>query len=870
MSENVVTEIGLLFVPGVTSLFLLHSIEQLADSRRVRDILRIRKQFIILEQKMANTKVKKWKKPDKDHSGATRELSKGYMMLGEECKIEGGLTLDFRAKNVLFYVLKAVDLFCYQLVSYRDKKHSKKKGAEPVRTIRYTGRVLTHQFVIGQTGNQKEVIFVVIHAHEPTYFKPDQKQAEKWFQEFSQVSRYSKEKELSRGAVVNTKQPPINAPERYTPKTDRRFVGDYVTLRSEPGPKQSPEATGSKLMTGQVASPSSGTKPTRNKSDPALSTTARKHGNAAKNTRIKQNGSMGQLPETRGIQKQERRSQQEDGIFNRKGHLNKQTEKSPSSTSDLSKVLRTQPRSTNDDDESLLSMYAPSEVIFDIHPWKFDDNDGDDHGEEDSMSPRNPQARKPVKRGRSLRRRRENGKFAWDLTDTIDEMDTATPAAPVKVHTGSPNSQLQDTDRTKPSYLSTKLGQYCGTPQQLVRTIEELKDRPLLVHLGESRQMYVSMKSSSTQRVVTTGMGSSSFDISTGRRRSISDPLDPEALVQSLSTLGIGARLSSGWQVEPGKFYRQNEGHESIWSSEHGSSPDYVRPTAFGDILSGHDRKAHTIGAYGRPGLDQTMVPSRNHKDPLPVPIKVVRPAQSWSPKTRPDLPYSVYDHMYHAYDEISSVLSSRQLIEMVTHEQSTGPVNVELKKHDVNNGVVFVELKSRIWIASWKREVNGKAKFHKTLHIGDELASVNGKDVRNVKHTAELISSSSGDMVKLHINRMPLAKVVYLTKSITDTWGCEFSRNELTKMYTGPLKDSGIAETPYGLNGKETKWVVTECHHQPVPIMTCQKDEVKNRMFMSNTELPLVLHPKDFIDSLVAMLKKNQKIIKHTSDYLI
>nr|XP_054765692.1 uncharacterized protein LOC129272598 [Lytechinus pictus] len=178
------------------------------------------------------------------------------------------------------------------------------------------------------------------------------------------------------------------------------------------------------------------------------------------------------------------------------------------------------------------------------------------------------------------------------------------------------------------------------------------------------------------------------------------------------------------------------------------------------------------------------MVPSRNHKDPLPVPIKVVRPAQSWSPKTRPDLPYSVYDHMYHAYDEISSVLSSRQLIEMVTHEQSTGPVNVELKKHDVNNGVVFVELKSRIWIASWKREVNGKVKFHKTLHIGDELASVNGKDVRNVKHTAELISSSSGDMVKLHINRMPLAKVVYLTKSITDTWGCEFSRNEGVTYY--------------------------------------------------------------------------------------
>ncbi|XP_041477594.1 uncharacterized protein LOC121425570 [Lytechinus variegatus] len=850
-------------------LFLLHSTVQHPDLRR-RNILRIPKKFIIL--KMANTKVKKWKKPDKDHSGATRELIKGYMMLGEECKIEGGLTLDFRAKNVFFYVLKAVDLFCYQLVSYRDKKHSKKKGAEPVRTIRYTGRVLTHQFVIGQTSSQKEVIFVVIHAQQPTYFKPDQKQAEKWFQEFSKVSRYSKEKELSRGAVVNTKQPPINAPERYTPKTNRQFVGDYVTLRSEPGPKQSPEATGSKL-TGQVPSPSSGTKPSRNKSNPALSTTAGKHGNAANNTHIKQNGSMGQLPDTRGFQTQERRTPQDDGIFNRKGHANKQAEKSPSSTSDLSKVSRTQPRSINDDEESLLSMYAPSEVIFDIHPWKFDDDDGDDHGEEDSMSPRIPNARKPVKRGRSLRRRRENGKFAWDLTDTIDEVDTATPAAPVKMHTGLPNSHDQDTDRTKPSYLSTKLGQYCGTPQQLVRKIEELKDRPLPVPPGESRQIYVSMKSS-TQRVVTTGMGSSSLnpavDISTGRRRSISDPLDPEALLRSMGSIGIGAGSSGGWQVEPGKFYRQNEGHESIWSSEHGSTPEYVRPTALGDILSGHDRKAHTIGAYGRPGLDQTMVPSRNPKDPLPVPIKVVRPAQSWSPKTRPDLPYSVYDYRHGAYDEISSVLSSRQLIEMVTHEQNTGPVNVELKKHDVNNGVVFVELKSRIWIASWKREVNGKAKFHKTLHIGDELASVNGKDVRNVKHTAELISSSSGDLVKLHINRMPLAKVVYLTKSITDTWGCEFSRNELTKMYTGPLKDSGIAETPYGLNGKETKWVVTECHHQPVPIMTCQKDEVKNRMFMSNTELPLVLHPKDFIDSLVAMLKRNQKIIKHTSDYQI
>lgn len=43
---------------------------------------------------------------------------------------------------------------------------------------------------------------------------------------------------------------------------------------------------------------------------------------------------------------------------------------------------------------------------------------------------------------------------------------------------------------------------------------------------------------------------------------------------------------------------------------------------------------------------------------------------------------------------------------------------------------------------------MNGQAKFQKKLHIGDELLAVNGQEIRDVKHAAELISSSSGDMV--------------------------------------------------------------------------------------------------------------------------
>lgn len=48
---------------------------------------------------MAAWKADMVKKADKDPGGFERELCKGYMMLGEEIKVAGGLTLDFRVST---------------------------------------------------------------------------------------------------------------------------------------------------------------------------------------------------------------------------------------------------------------------------------------------------------------------------------------------------------------------------------------------------------------------------------------------------------------------------------------------------------------------------------------------------------------------------------------------------------------------------------------------------------------------------------------------------------------------------------------------------------------------------------------------------
>eukprot|EP00057_Strongylocentrotus_purpuratus_P011216 XP_011665690.1 PREDICTED: uncharacterized protein LOC105438967 [Strongylocentrotus purpuratus] len=649
---------------------------------------------------MAAWKADMVKKSEKDPGGFARELCKGYMMLGEEIKVAGGLTLDFRAKNVFYYILKAVDHFCYQMVAYRDKKHSKKKDETPVLAMRYTGQVLVHRFVIGQKDNKKEAIFVVIHAQRPTYFKPDQKQADMWFREFHKVAQYSKDKKQSKGAVAHNKTPPINSPERYVPIPDGQFIGEYVSMRSLPGPKKSPEVERPNSQ-GQLPPGVPTSKPSRLKPGPALGATAKQPGNTTNNPHIKQNALIGQRTSNQGVQKQGRHRHQETNVHIHKGHTDTRTERSPSNTLQINKVLPIRPRSTGsqDDEVSLPSMYAPDEIIFDEmdgNPWDGDVDDGKvDSKPSTRVLPSAPQTRKPVKRGRSLRRLREDGKFVWDIIQTASEEGNTASASQTQAR--SPHHHAKDT----------------------------------------TKQTNVSMKSVTHHRFITSMAGSSvtqTVDRSTVRRRSISDPVDPSALLQSMSNLGRASRLSDGWTIESGSFYRQPERHESSQSSERGSLPIYLQPTALKNTPSGHDKRYNTTGGRGRPspGLSQTDVTSRNHnKSPIPIPVTVVQSAE-----------------MPHFYEELTSVQNSRQLLELLSHEQKIGRICVELKKHDANNGLVFVELKSKIWIASWKKDVNGQAKFQKMLHIGDELLAVNGQEIRDVKHAAELISSSSGDMV--------------------------------------------------------------------------------------------------------------------------
>lgn len=171
-------------------------------------------------------------------------------------------------------------------------------------------------------------------------------------------------------------------------------------------------------------------------------------------------------------------------------------------------------------------------------------------------------------------------------------------------------------------------------------------------HLNQ-QQTNVSMKSVTHQRFISSMAGSSvteTVNRSTVRRRSISDPVDPSALLQSMSNLGRASRLSDGWTVESGSFYRQPERHESSQSSDRGPVPIYLRLTALRDTPSGHDKKYNTKGGCGKSssGLSQTDVTLRNpHKPRIPIPITVVQSAE-----------------MPHFYEELTSVQNSRQLLE--------------------------------------------------------------------------------------------------------------------------------------------------------------------------------------------------------------
>ncbi|XP_011665689.2 uncharacterized protein LOC100891435 isoform X2 [Strongylocentrotus purpuratus] len=274
----------------------------------------------------------------------------------------------------------------------------------------------------------------------------------------------------------------------------------------------------------------------------------------------------------------------------------------------------------------------------------------------------------------------------------------------------------------------------------------------------------------------------------------------------------------------------------------------YLKPSTVGPRI---DRTRSAAGAFHvHPPSSKPAPTSPSHK-PM-------------SPSRKP-LVTHIYDSIESDSDDDDNRSSDcHHLVRVLKDEQVKDRVVVELKKDHVAEGLVFVQINSSVYIATWKKSMSLHGRFQESIHIGDQLLQVNEQQALDLPIIRTVIQSSSTETVKLCMKRLPNAEVIHLTKKRTQPWGFDVIKNEITEVYEGADLYQHIRKCP------KQKWIITELDHQPVSIQSCGKDEVKHRMTAAQTELALVLHPKDFIDKLLKKLQKSSIKKKRMTEYIV
>ncbi|XP_041476800.1 uncharacterized protein LOC121424967 [Lytechinus variegatus] len=198
--------------------------------------------------------------------------------------------------------------------------------------------------------------------------------------------------------------------------------------------------------------------------------------------------------------------------------------------------------------------------------------------------------------------------------------------------------------------------------------------------------------------------------------------------------------------------------------------------------------------------------------------------------------------------------------IEALLAQQTRGEIEVEIDKADLVDSVALVDIKQKVIVAGWKRDIFGK------LHVGDQLVQVNEQVVSQSEWANTFIKTSSKTKIVLHVNRLPFAKILNCTRIHEETlWGIECKGNEITHVRSGPVKESGLTEKSESsaFSNKTCDWIITEAANKPIRL-NCPKDEMMQYLATKDLDLPLVVHPKDFIHDLTKALNK----LKRSSFY--
>ncbi|XP_071508898.1 uncharacterized protein [Diadema antillarum] len=200
----------------------------------------------------------------------------------------------------------------------------------------------------------------------------------------------------------------------------------------------------------------------------------------------------------------------------------------------------------------------------------------------------------------------------------------------------------------------------------------------------------------------------------------------------------------------------------------------------------------------------------------------------------------------------------------LIREQALAKPIAVVLEKSIVNDALALVEIHGKVWIAGWRSSLHKE--IYGNFHVGDQLVQVNDQMITQAAWANTCISTSCKETITLHVRRLPHGKIVNCKRISNETpWGVDVKGNEIIQVHNGPVLESGLPRKAEAVSSKkQCEWTITEIANQPVRF-GCAKDEIKYIFNNCSLELPLVVHPKDFMQDLSKALSK----LKHASHFI-
>lgn len=213
--------------------------------------------------------------------------------------------------------------------------------------------------------------------------------------------------------------------------------------------------------------------------------------------------------------------------------------------------------------------------------------------------------------------------------------------------------------------------------------------------------------------------------------------------------------------------------------------------------------------------------------------------------------------------------LKHSQVSQLKGEMASESGVTLALSKLDCHQTLAFIDCFHAIWIAGWNQ--TARPHLFRSLHIGDQVISVNGQVVESAKMATKLIKSCTNmDSINIVIRRLPHAKVFGFRRTVEgESLGINRTNGTAEIVYVSP---EGLA-AQQGLSAKAQSldkdnfcnWWITEVNHRPLNLYFRQ-DEIEHRLNAVGRDISLVVQPIEFINQLKHQLKK----LKYYKDFMV